>query len=118
STGAVICAGNSGKDQSAPSCPYKPDGPFWMWMEGLFSLDMPWLFDGTLNMAHSDTGKVTIEALIVSGGSGVMIGDAINVAKLEAIRRPGQTVTVVAPAKPLIPELPVEGSSSKTTGAH
>jgi len=60
-------------------------------------LDIAWLFGGAVNMAHLDKGKTEIAALIVSGGSGVMIGDAVNVAALEAIKKP---LTVIAPDKP------------------
>lgn len=98
SSGSVVCSGNSGKDQAGPSKPYKPSGPFWMWIEGLGSLDMPWLLAGALNMAHLENGKIKIATLTVSGGTGVMIGDAVNVAKLEALKKP---LTVIAPGKPL-----------------
>jgi len=69
-----------------------------MWVEGLFSLDIPWLFDGALNMAHPGTGKAKINTLVVSGGTGVMIGDAVNIAALEKIKKP---LKVVAPGKPI-----------------
>jgi hypothetical protein len=72
-----------------------------MWIEGLFSLDMPWLFDGALNMAHPGAGKTKVNTLLVSGGTGVLIGDAVNVAALERVRKPGQTLKVVAPSKPI-----------------
>jgi hypothetical protein len=101
SNGPIICSGMSGTDRAAPSEPYKPSGPFWLWMEGLFSLDMPWLLDGAVNMAHLDKGKANIATLTVSGGSAVMIGDAVSVAKLEAVKTPGQTLTVIAPDKPI-----------------
>jgi hypothetical protein len=99
--GPIICSGMSGSDRAAPSEPYKPSGPFWLWMEGLFSLDMPWLLDGAVNMAHLDKGRANIATLTVSGGSAVMIGDAVNVARLEAVKTPGQTLTVIAPNKPI-----------------
>src|ERR1700726_1380454 len=98
SAGSIICTGSSGKDQAAPSAPYKPGGPFWMWIEGLSSLDVPWLLDGVVNMAHLDKGQTKIEILVVSGGTGVMIGDAINIAALETIGKP---LTVIAPDKPI-----------------
>jgi hypothetical protein len=98
---SVVCTGVAGNERAVPSAPYTPKGPFWMWMEGLFSLDMPWLFDGAVNMAHPGTGKAKINTLVVSGGTGVMIGDAVNVAVLERVKKPGQTLTVVAPDKPI-----------------
>lgn len=100
-TGVVVCTGNSGKDRADASRPYRPKGPFWLWMEGLFSLDMPWLLDGAVSMAQLRSGKASIATLTVSGGSGVMIGDAVSVAKLKEVQRPGQTLTVIAPDKPI-----------------
>jgi hypothetical protein len=97
----VTCNGRSGKDKAEPSPPYKFAGPFWLWIEGLFSLDMPWLLDGAVNMAHLDQGKADVISLTVSGGSGVMIGDAVSVAKLKAVQQPGQKLFVVAPSKPI-----------------
>lgn len=97
----VICTGVAGDEVAAPSAPYKPNGPFWMWIEDLFSLDMPWLFDGALNMAHPGTGKTKVNTMLISGGTGVMIGDAVNVAALERVRKPGQTLRVIAPSKPI-----------------
>lgn len=101
SNGVVICSGISGDDRAIPSPPYKPSGPFWMWVEGLFALDMPWLVGGAIDMAHPGQGKAKINALVVSGGSGVMIGDAVNVATLKAIKPPLQDLKVMAPSKPI-----------------
>jgi hypothetical protein len=98
---AVICSGESGADRAAASKPYKPTGPFWLWMEGVFSLDLPWLLDGAVNMAHLESGKTQVATLSVFGGTAVMLGDAVNIAKLEAIQRPGQTLNVIAPNKPI-----------------
>lgn len=97
----VVCTGVAGNERAVSSAPYTPTGPFWVWMEGLFSLDMPWLFDGALNMAHPGTGKAKFNTLVVSGGTGVLIGDAVNVAALEKVKKAGQTLTVVAPSKPI-----------------
>ena len=98
---SIVCSGESGKDIADVSAPHHLDGPFWFWIEGLFSLDMPWLLGGAVNMAHMENGKVNIATLTVSGGSGVLIGDAVSVAKLKAVQRPGQTLTVIAPDKPI-----------------
>lgn len=61
-------------------------------------MDMPWLFDGALNMARPAV-KGKINTLVISGGTGFMIGDAINVAALQKVTKPGQ-VKVVAPQSP------------------
>jgi hypothetical protein len=98
SSGSMVCTGRSAKDEAAPSTPHKVPGPFWMWIEGLSSLDLPWLIDGGINLAHLDKGSGSISTLVVSGGSGVMIGDAINIAALQSI---GKALTVVAPTKPI-----------------
>jgi len=98
STGSMTCTGRSAKDEALPNNPYKVPGAFWMWIEGLSSLDMPWLIGGGVNLAHLDKGSSSIATLIVSGGSGVMIGDAINIAALRSIGKP---LTVVAPTKPI-----------------
>jgi len=98
STGSMICTGNSTKDPTAPNIPYKTPGPFWMWIEGLSSFDLPWLIDGGINLAHLDKGSSSIFTLVVSGGSGVLIGDAINIAALQSIGKP---LTVIAPDKPI-----------------
>jgi hypothetical protein len=96
-SGALVCTGNAGKDQASPSAPYKPQGAFVPWIEGLSSLDLPWLMAGALNMAQWDKGRAQIETLIVSGGSGVMIGDALNMAALQSTGKP---ITFVGPDKP------------------
>lgn len=98
STGSIVCTGHSAKDEAAPNTPYKIPGPFWMWIEGLSSLDLPWLIDGGINLAHLNKGSSLISTLVVSGGSGVMIGDAINIAALQSIEKP---LTVIAPDKPI-----------------
>ena len=101
SAGTVVCTGRSGHDKAIPSPPYKFSGPSWIWMEGLFSLDIPWLLDGAMNMAHTEDAKINIATLVVSGGTGFMIGDAVNIANLQAIKTPAQTLTIVAPTKPI-----------------
>lgn len=98
SSGSMVCTGRSAKDEAVPNIPYKVSGPFWMWIEGLSSLDLPWLIDGGVNLAHLDKGSRSVSLLLVSGGSGVMIGDAINIAALQSIGKP---LTVIAPTKPI-----------------
>lgn len=94
----VVCSGIAGNDRAVASRPFSASGPFWIWIEGLFSMDMPWLFDGALNMARPAV-KGKINTLVISGGTGFMIGDAINVAALQKVTKPGQ-VKVVAPQSP------------------
>jgi len=99
STGSMVCTGHSAKDEAVPNSPYKLPGPFWMWIEGLSSFDLPWLIDGGINLAHLNKESSSISTLVVSGGSGVMIGDAINIAALQSIGKP---LTVIAPGKPIL----------------
>lgn len=97
-----MCSGNAGQNRADPSIAYRQKGPFWLWIEGLSALDLPWLFDGALNMALSTKDpNVRIATLIVSGGSGVMIGDAVNVAALRATNLPKEKINVIAPQKPI-----------------
>lgn len=129
----MICTGNSGTDKADPSAQYKLNDPFLMWIEGLPSFDLPWLFDGLINMAHPEKGKVRWATLVVSGGSGVMIGDAVNVGKLQAIQKnEGHfPLTVIAPDKPIpwrfrteegslvfVASESIELNSTKVAGRH
>ena len=98
SSGSMVCTGHSAKDEAAPNTPYKIPGPFWMWIEGLSSCDLPWLIDGGINLAHLEKGGSSLFTLVVSGGSGVMIGDAINIAALQSIGKP---LKIIAPDKPI-----------------
>ena len=110
-SGAVTCTGASGADRAKPSKPYKPVGPFWLYMDGVTSIDLPWLLSGAVNMAHLENGKVDVATLSVFGGTAVMLGDAVNVARLQAVMRPGQTLNVVAPQKPIPWELSIKEES-------
>jgi hypothetical protein len=96
----VVCHGKSGEDPAEISQPFKTSGPYWLWIEGLFLVDMPWLLDGAVNMAHLESGKVNIATITVSDGSGES-GDAVNVAKPEKAIQPNQKPTVIAPDKPI-----------------
>jgi len=96
--GAIVCTGNSGKDQAPASTPYNVQGAFFPLIEGLSSLDIAWLVAGALNMAHWENGTAQITTLIVSGGSGVMIGDTVNVATLQGTGKP---ITFIGPDKPI-----------------
>jgi hypothetical protein len=97
---AITCGGEFEGKQIGPSKPYKESAPFWLWMEGLFALDMPWLLDGTVNMAHLKEGRVKVPTVSVLGGTAVLIGDAVNVAKLKEVQGLNQKLTVFAPDKP------------------
>jgi hypothetical protein len=93
----IVCTGVSGADRAVESEPYKPAGPFWLWMEGVPS-DLAWLLGGTINMANLKTGKTDVATLSVFGGTAVMIGDAVAVATLESLKRP---ITAIVPDKPI-----------------
>lgn len=110
-SGAVTCTGASGADRAKPSKPYKPAGPFWLYMDGVASVDLPWLLSGAVTMAHLENGKVDVATLSVFGGTAVMLGDAVNIAKLQAVMRPGQTLSVLAPGKPIPWELSIKEES-------
>lgn len=101
SAGSMTCGGLFEGKQVTPSAPYKLERSFWLWMEGLFALDMPWLLDGTVNMAQLQNGSARVPTVTVSGGTAVLIGDALNVARLKAIKGPDQKLTVIAPDKPV-----------------
>jgi TonB family protein len=107
-SGSIVCSGASGADQAAVSEPYKVNGPFWLWVEGLYSLDMQWLLGGAVSMANLANGKTEVATLDVLGGSAVMIGDAVNVAKLKGINKP---LTVIAPNKPIVWKLSIKEES-------
>jgi hypothetical protein len=71
-------------------------------MEGLNALDLAWLLDGAVNMPQVTPGKIEISTVIVSGGSGVLIGDALNIALLQATSKSlNKPLTVVAPDRPI-----------------
>jgi hypothetical protein len=99
--GEVRCDGTFEGKKVNPSAPYKQAGPYWLWMEGLFALDMQWLLDGTVNMAHLSKGSVKVPSVNVLGGSAVLIGDAVNIAKLRQTAGVGDKLKVVAPDKPI-----------------
>jgi len=98
---AVTCRGNSEKERTATSAPYKINGPFLIRMEGKFSQDVPWLWAGALNMAHPEKGKTSIKTLVVTGGTTVLINDLVGLAALEKLKQPGQSVTEVVPGAPV-----------------
>jgi hypothetical protein len=104
----VVCTGVSGADRAVESDPYKPAGPFWLWMEGVPS-DLAWLLGGAINMANLKTGKTDVATVSVFGGTGVMIGDGVNLAALETLKRP---ITTFAPDKPIGWKLSVKETSS------
>jgi hypothetical protein len=110
-SGAIVCTGVSGADRADASTPYKLNQPFWLWMDGVSSIDVAWLLGGAVNMANLKTGKSNIATLSVFGGTAVMLADAVNIASLEALKMPGRTLTVVAPEKPIPWELSVNEES-------
>jgi non-ribosomal peptide synthetase component E (peptide arylation enzyme) len=53
---------------------------------------------GALNMAHSSTAKkAALKTLIVAGGSALVFTDKLNIAALQAVKGPSQTVTALVP---------------------
>jgi hypothetical protein len=53
---------------------------------------------GALNMVRSSTAKKTaLKTLVVTGGSALILTDKLNIAALEAVKGPNQTVTAVVP---------------------
>lgn len=97
----IVCGGTFEGKQVGASSPYKQRGPFWLWMEGIFTLDFPWLLDGTVNMAHLRKGAIDAPTVTVSGGTSVLIGDVVSVAKLRAVKGIADKLTVIAPDKPV-----------------
>jgi hypothetical protein len=85
---AVVCKGTSGADSVGASEPYTPNGPYFLWMakDGLSAVDMPWLLDGAVNMAHLENGVAELATVNVFGGTAVTLGDAVNVAALEELK--------------------------------
>jgi hypothetical protein len=102
---AVVCKGTSGADSVGASEPYTPNGPYFLWMakDGLSAVDMPWLLDGAVNMAHLENGVAELATVNVFGGTAVTLGDAVNVAALEELKtkNPNMRVTVLQPDKPI-----------------
>jgi hypothetical protein len=44
-SGTIVCTGVSGAHRAAASAPYKLDKPFWLWMDGVTSIDVAWQFE-------------------------------------------------------------------------
>lgn len=69
--------------EKVSSKPYQYKGPFLMWAYNLNAWDVPWLCGGGVNMAHLKAGKSTLAALVVSGGPGLILGDAVASARMK-----------------------------------
>ena len=91
---SISCSGQVAGKRAVVSRPYEHKGPFWLWPDGLFAIDMPWLMGGAANMARHENQKLPINTLTAYGGPAWVLGDAVNVAKLEAVRAPGQKLEV------------------------
>ena len=70
------------------SAPYEFKGPFCLWIDNLFALDMAWLLGGAVNMSHLTSGKGTLTTLTVYGGPGWILGDAVESARIEEAEIP------------------------------
>jgi hypothetical protein len=65
---SITCSALIEEKEAAPSKPFKHNGPFWLWFDNLFALDMPWLIGGGINMARLEEGEVSLATITVSGG--------------------------------------------------
>ena len=63
--GMITCSGTPEKQGSSICQPYKYTGTFWLSIEGLFTLDLPWLLGGAANMAFS-RGDTSIATIVTS----------------------------------------------------
>jgi hypothetical protein len=97
---AITCGGTFEKQQVPASAPYKQEGPFSLLMEDFYVVDFQWLMEGTVSLAHPEGGKTKVPTVSVLGGTAVLIGDAVNVANLQAVKQPQQNLVVVASKKP------------------
>ncbi|HEY6306498.1 MAG TPA: hypothetical protein VI488_08605 [Candidatus Angelobacter sp.] len=58
--GSITCTAYSDSGRDADSSkPFKHRGPFWLSLVGLFTVDLDWLMDGAVNMAHLEKGRKT-----------------------------------------------------------
>lgn len=95
----VRCAGRDSTKGTAPaSAAYDAQGPFIFWLRDLAAFDLGWQMSGALNMVRSSTAKKTaLKVLLVTGGSALILTDKLNIAALEAVKAPNQTVTAIVP---------------------
>ena len=93
----VTCSGDSDKGPVATSPAYDAHGPFVLWVKDLATLDLAWVLTGAVNMAHLQSGKTGVKALVVAGGAALVLTDKLNVAALKAAMAPNQTLTVISP---------------------
>jgi len=89
----IVCRGQSRNGPLSISKPYKYQGSFWLILEGLSALDMPWLLDGALNRAIAQNASLKFSTITVSGGGASLLGAIVDEAKLRAVN-PGATLTV------------------------
>jgi hypothetical protein len=64
----IICSGRHDDKTAAPSKAFEVGHPFWLWVKNMFTLDMPWLVGGGVNMARLENGKSKLSIISVSGG--------------------------------------------------
>jgi hypothetical protein len=96
---SVSCHGDDSSKGTAPaSATHDVQGPFFFWLRDLAYFDIGWQMGGALNMAHSSTAKkAALKTLIVAGGSALVFTDKLNIAALQAVKGPSQTVTALVP---------------------
>jgi len=64
-SGTIACSGMSAEQGSSTCQTYKYTGSFWLSIEGLFTLDLPWLLGGAVDMALSQ-GDASITTIVTS----------------------------------------------------
>lgn len=96
---SVSCHGDDSSKGVAPvSAAYEVEGPFIFWVRDLPFFDIGWQMSGGLNMVRSlQAKKVLLKTLLVTGGSALILTDKLNIAALEAVKGPNQTVTSIVP---------------------
>jgi hypothetical protein len=95
----VSCAGRDSSKGQAPACStHDAKGPFIFWLRDLATFDLAWQMSGALNMVRFSTAnKTALKALVVTGGSALILTDKLNIAALEAVKGPNHKVTAVVP---------------------
>ncbi|HXA83582.1 MAG TPA: hypothetical protein VNZ47_00805 [Candidatus Dormibacteraeota bacterium] len=98
---SVSCRGDDSAKGAAPvSSAYDVQGPFIFWLRDLAFFDIGWQMSGGLNMMHSMPAKTAaLKTLLVTGGSALILTDKLNIAAVEAVKGPNQTVTAITPEK-------------------
>jgi hypothetical protein len=98
---SVSCRGDdSAKGTASASAAYDVQGPFIFGLRDLAFFDIGWQMDSGLNMMHSMLTKTAaLKTLLVTGGSALILTDKLNIAAVEAVKGPNQTVIAITPEK-------------------